>query len=73
MKEDALFYKQMEYLYTNIKIVVGYKNFLFIKADRRWLVMKADEDEKQAILLKLNEKCPIRFVEKNDAFDLRQL
>lgn len=73
MKEDVLIYKQMEYLYTNIKIVVGYKNFLFIKADRRWLIIKADEAEKEAILLKMNEKCPIRFVKKKEAFDLREL
>ncbi len=73
IKEDALFYKQIEYLYTNIKTVVGYKNFLFIKADRRWLIIKADEEEKEVILLRMNETCPIRFVEKNEVFDLREL
>lgn len=73
IKEDALLYRHKEFLYMDIRAAAAYKNFLFIKADRRWLVIKADKDEKQAILSKITKKTSIRLTEEKEAFDLRKL
>lgn len=73
IKEDALLYRHKEFLYMDIRAAAAYKNFLFIKADRRWLVIKADKDEKQAILSKISKKTLIRLTEEKEAFDLRKL
>lgn len=73
MKKDALLYKEIEIFYVDISTVVEYKNFLFIKADKKWLVIKADKAEKSSILSKINEKTLVRLIEKKDVFDLRQI
>lgn len=38
----------MDFSYVDIRVVVEYKNFLFIKADGKWLIIKADEEEKES-------------------------
>jgi len=73
IKEDALVYKQMCFSYVDIRVIVEYKNFLFIKADRKWLIIKVDEEEKEVILSKMNEKITIHFIQKKEPFDLRKL
>ena len=62
IKEDTLVYKQMDFSYVDIRVVVEYKNFLFIKVDGKWLIIKADEEEKEVILSKMNEKITIHFI-----------
>lgn len=73
IKEDTLVYKQMDFSYVDIRVVVEYKNFLFIKVDGKWLVIKADEEEKEVILSKMNEKITIHFMQEKEPFDLRKL
>ena len=73
IKEDILVYKQMDFSYVDIRVVVEYKNFLFIKVDGKWLIIKADEEEKEVILSKMNEKITIHFMQEKEPFDLRKL
>ncbi len=73
IKEDTLVYKQMDFSYVDIRVVVEYKNFLFIKVDGKWLIIKADEEEKEVILSKMNEKITIHFMQEKEPFDLRKL
>lgn len=73
IKEDTLVYKQMGFSYVDIRVIVEYKNFLFIKADGKWLIIKADEEEKEVILSKMNEKITIHFMQEKEPFDLRKL
>lgn len=73
VKEDSMVYKQTEYSYVDIRFVVEYKNFLFIKADGKWLVIKADDDEKEVILSRLNENITIHPIQEEEPFDLRTL
>lgn len=70
--ENALTYRQNDFLYTEIRFVIEYKNFLFIKANNRWLVIKVNNEEKEAILSKMNEQIAIHFVKKEEPFDLRE-
>ena len=41
--------------------------------DGKWLIIKADEEEKEVILSKMNEKITIHFMQEQEAFDLRKL
>lgn len=66
----AFFVRQMK---VQFRAAAAYKNFLFIRAGRRWLVIKADKDEKQAILSRMSEKNSIRVMEEKEAFDLRKI
>lgn len=73
MKEDTLVYKQTDFSYVDIRFVVEYKNFLFVKVDGKWLVIKAEEEEKEVILSKINEKITIHFLQEEEPFDMRKL
>lgn len=70
---DFLYYREKDYLYTSIRYVIDYKNMLFLKADKRWLVIKADEEEKATILTKLDLGSNVLFEKKEQLFDLRKL
>lgn len=70
---NSLYYREKEFLYTSIRYVVDYKNILFLKADKRWLVIKADEEEKAVILSKLDLGSNVQFEKKEEPFDLRKL
>ena len=41
--------------------------------DGKWLIIKADEEEKEEILSKMNEKITIHFMQEKEPFDLRKL
>lgn len=70
INRDTLVYKQIDYLYSNIKSIVEYKSFLFIKAQRRILVMKLKEAEKEELF----SKTPgIHVILKEEPFDIRDL
>lgn len=71
-KDSVLLYKNVNVPYNHIKNVVEYKNFLFISGDQRTFVIKADEEEKKAIQLKLKDYMEIRFIKKESPFDLRE-
>ena len=47
INRDTLVYKQIDFLYRNIKFIVEYKSFLFIRAKRAILVMKFNKEEKE--------------------------
>ena len=65
IEEDELIYKQKKISYTDIRCVVDYKNLMFVMAERKFLVIKADAEEKEAILSKMKENKAIRCVRKN--------
>lgn len=72
MEEDRLIYRKIEFPYAGIRCVVDYKNFLFARAGRRLLIIKADAEEKEAILSKMKENEAIRYVRQEEPFDLKQ-
>ena len=41
--------------------------------DGKWLIIKADEEEKEVILSKMNEKITIHFMQEKEPVDLRKL
>ena len=73
VKENNLIYKQKDFSYADIRFVVEYKNLLCIKGDGTWLVIKAEEEEKEAVLLKINEKITVHFMREEEPFDMRKL
>ena len=72
-KEDSLVYRKEEFLYTSVSIVVEYKKYLFIRANKKWLVIKASEEEKDFILGKVEKYPNVCFVTKEEAFSLKEL
>ena len=69
---DFLYYREKKYLYTSIRYVIDYRNLLFLKAGMRWLVIKANEKEKAAILSKPSFGSNVRFEKQEAPFDLRK-
>lgn len=72
LNESTLVYKQTDFLYTEIKFIIEYKNFLFIKTNKRWLIIKANREEKNTILSKVKENITIQPIKKEEPFDLRE-
>lgn len=70
--ESTLVYKQTDFLYTEIKYIIEYKNFFFIKTNKRWLIIKANREEKNTILSKVKENITIQPIKKEEPFDLRE-
>ena len=67
-----MIYNQKKISYTYIRFVVDYKNLMFVMAERKFLVIKADAEEKEAILSKMKENKAIRYVHQEEPFDLKQ-
>lgn len=72
IEEDRLIYRKKEFPYADIRCVVDYKNFLFAMTGRRLLIIKADAEEKEAILSKMKVNKAIRYVHQEEPFDLKQ-
>lgn len=71
VEEDTLVYKQIKFLYTDIRFVVEYKDFLFIKTHRGFLIMKTDEEERE-VLFRIMENKKIRVLHEEEPFNLRK-
>ncbi len=71
-KEDSLVYRKEEFLYTSVSTVVEYKNFLFILANKKWLVIKTDEEEKEFMMEKIKKYAKACFVKKEEIFNLKE-
>lgn len=55
--QDAVTWKDEKFLYTDIKNVMEYHNLLVvIYDDNKFFIMKAEDDEKEAILSKMNKR-----------------
>ena len=70
INRDTLVYKQVEFLYRDIKFIVEYKSFLFIRTKRALLVMKFNEEEKEELFSKTTG---IHVIHKEEPFDIREL
>ncbi len=60
------------FLIVDIQSCCRIKKFSIYKVDGKWLIIKADEEEKEVILSKMNEKITFISSEK-EPFDLRKL
>ncbi len=70
INRDTLVYKQIDFLYRNIKFIVEYKSFLFIRAKRAILVMKFNEEEKEELFSKTTG---IHVIHEEEPFDIREI
>lgn len=70
INKETLVYKKSAYLYADIKFIVEYKDFLFIRTSKRVLVMKFNEEEKKELFSKAGE---VRVVHVEEPFDIREL
>lgn len=71
-KENSLEYRKEEFLYTSVSIVVEYKNFLFMMANKKWLVIKASDEVKDFILKKMGKYPNTCFAKKEEVFSLNE-
>ena len=72
VEEKNIHYGESDFLISSIDHIVEYKYFLFIRADKRWYFIKAEEEEKEMLLSKLNSNSNITFTKIDEPFDLRQ-
>ncbi|MCI8791017.1 MAG: hypothetical protein HFH92_18365 [Lachnospiraceae bacterium] len=70
INRDTLVYKQIDFLYRNIKFIVEYKSFLFIRAKRAILVMKFNKEEKEELFSKTTG---IHVIHEEEPFDIREI
>ena len=70
INRDTLVYKQIDFLYRNIKFIVEYKSFLFIRAKRAILVMKFNKEEKEDLFSKTTG---IHVIHEEEPFDIREI
>ena len=72
VEEKNIHYGESDFLISSIDHIVEYKYFLFIRADKRWYFIKAEEEEKAKLLSKLNSNSNITFTKIEEPFDLQQ-
>lgn len=72
VEENTLHYKQSDFPISSIDHIVEYKYFLFIRANKRWCFIKAEEEEKEMLLSKLSSNSNISFTKIEEPVDLRQ-
>lgn len=71
-KESSLIYRDGEFSYNSVSDVIEYKNFLFLYADGKWLIIKADEEEKEFMLTKMGGYSNIQIIRKEEPFNLKE-
>lgn len=72
VEDNTLHYKQSNFPISGIDHIVEYKYFLFIRANKRWCFIKAEEEDKAMLLSKLNSNSNITFTKIDEPVDLRQ-
>lgn len=68
-----LVYKQVNLFYEDIKAIAEYKNLVFIIFNRRWALIKANDQEKEMLISKIRKKKAVCIIQKEEPFDLREL
>ena len=72
VEENTLHYRESDFPISSIDYIIEYKSFMIIRANKRWCFIKAEEEEKEMLLAKLNNNSNITFTKVDELFDLRQ-
>ncbi|MDE7342111.1 MAG: hypothetical protein K2N80_16400 [Lachnospiraceae bacterium] len=72
VEENILHYRQSDFPISSIDHIIAYKCYLFIRANKRWCFIKAEEEEKAMLLSKLHGNSKITFTKIDEPVDLRQ-